>query len=187
MGLRLGIDLDGVVADFTGGWIDLYNKEFSTNIDVSQADTWSAPIGLTHFATMSEFWVWAKTCGEGRSLFRVLDPYPGALSGLDSLVKAGHDIVVITTKPRFAVQDTYDWLAENEVPAAEVHIIDDKAAVRCEVYVDDAEHNLVSYRRNRPLSTTIRWVQLWNEPLERVVDADTWQEVLDIVATHRST
>jgi len=186
MGYRLGIDLDGVVTDFTGGWIARYNREFGTDIAVADADTWNAPLGLTTFKTMSHFWRWARTCGDGRSLFRVLDPYPGALAGLDALVHAGHDIVIITTKPNFAIQDTYDWLAEHQLPAKEVHIVDDKAAIDCDVYVDDAEHNLISYRRNRPKSTTVRWVQPWNDPLDRVADAMSWEAVLDIVAAHNS-
>ena len=30
--MRLGIDLDGVVADFTAGWVARYNEEFNTDI-----------------------------------------------------------------------------------------------------------------------------------------------------------
>ena len=31
--LRLGIDLDGVVADFNGGWMRRYNVEHGTSLD----------------------------------------------------------------------------------------------------------------------------------------------------------
>ena len=100
--------------------------------------------------SMSRFWSWARTCGDGRSLFHVLEPYPGALAGLDSLVAAGHDVVIVTTKPNFAIRDTHEWLVRHEIPAVEVHIVDDKAAVDCDLYVDDAMRNLQSYRDRRP-------------------------------------
>ena len=32
--LRLGIDLDGVIADFNTGWIRLYNQEFGASTPV---------------------------------------------------------------------------------------------------------------------------------------------------------
>lgn len=178
--VRLGIDLDGVVTDFTKGWVEIYNRDFDAQIRVEDVVTWSAPVKLTHFRNMSQFWRWARTCGDGKSLFRVLLPYPGALAGLDSLVRGGHELVIITTKPRFATDDTYEWLAEHEVPASEVHLIDDKASVFCDLYVDDADHNLRNYRDRRAESVIVRWVQPWNKPLAGVVDAESWPEVLSL-------
>ena len=84
---------------------------------------WDAPTLLTHFADMQEFWDWVRTCAEGRSLFYGLDPYPGALDALRRLDAEGHDLVILTTKPDFSVDDTYDWLALHEVPSVEVHIL----------------------------------------------------------------
>lgn len=178
--VRLGIDLDGVVTDFTKGWVEIYNRDFDAHIQVGDVVTWSAPVKLTHFKNMSQFWRWARTCGDGKSLFRVLTPYPGALAGLNSLVRRGHELVIITTKPSFATNDTYEWLAEHEVPATEVHLIDDKASVFCDLYVDDASHNLRSYRDRRSGSVIVRWVQPWNKPLDGVVDAESWPEVLSL-------
>jgi len=177
MGARLGIDLDGVVVDFSGGWVARYNAEFGANIAVEDVVTWGAPRELTHFPSMSKFWSWARTCGDGRSLFHVLEPYEGALVGLDALVAAGHDLVIVTTKPSFAIKDTHEWLIRHQVPAVEVHIVDDKAAVSCDVYVDDAMHNLESYRRRRPDAVTVRWVQPWNSAVPGAIDATTWAEI----------
>jgi len=180
MGARLGIDLDGVVVDFSGGWVSRYNAEFGTNIAVGDVVTWGAPRELTHFRSMSRFWSWARTCGDGRSLFHVLEPYPGALAGLDSLVAAGHDVVIVTTKPNFAIRDTHEWLVRHEIPAVEVHIVDDKAAVDCDLYVDDAMRNLQSYRDRRPDAVVVRWVQPWNSAVVGALDATNWDEIKKI-------
>ena len=65
--------------------------------------------------SMSEFWSWARTAGGGSSIFRVLQPYHGALEALERLAARDH-IVIVTTKPRFAIHDTFEWLAEHRVP-----------------------------------------------------------------------
>jgi uncharacterized HAD superfamily protein len=67
--MRLGIDMDGVVADFNQGWVDRYNRDFHASVSVHDVVEWNAPVALTHFGDMDEFWVWARTCGEGRSIF----------------------------------------------------------------------------------------------------------------------
>ncbi len=178
---RLGIDLDGVVADFNTGWIERYNAEFGTSLDAAQVERWNAPIGLTHFATMADFWRWAETCGGGASLFRVLQPYPGAVEALQRLARH-HAVVIVTTKPHYARHDTFAWLAEHRIPTSEVHIIDHKHEVGCDVYLDDADHNLVSLHSAHPSALVCRFVRPWNRAHPGVVDVETWDDFEALVA-----
>jgi len=181
--LRLGIDLDGVVADFNSGWVERYNRDFGADLSVDQIIEWDAPTHLTHFAGMSQFWKWAKTCGEGRSLFRPLRPYADALDSLRRLRRRGHKIVILTTKPDFAVHDTYAWLSEHEVPTTEVHILDDKTTVECDIYLDDADHNLKALSASRPDAATCRFIRPWNSPATGLVDIDGWGSFVDFVGS----
>ncbi len=178
--LRLGIDLDGVVADFNSGWIERYNRDFGADLTVEQIVEWDAPTHLTHFSGMGEFWNWSRTCGEGRSLFRYLRPYTDALESLHRLRRRGHRIVILTTKPNFAIHDTFAWLADNEVPTTEVHILDDKTCVDCDVYLDDADHNLEALSTAHPDSTICRFVRPWNSPAPGLVDVHDWTAFLDL-------
>jgi 5'(3')-deoxyribonucleotidase len=180
--LRVGVDLDGVVADFTGGWIGLYNAEFGTDIRPAQVTTWDAPEELTHFRAMTGFWRWARTAGEGgRSLFADLRPYPGAVAGLQSLLDLAH-VVIITTKPTWAIPDTLDWLARLQLPLREIHITSDKPSVRCAVYVEDSPMQLASLRRRRPESVVCRYVQPWNRPIAGVVDVSDFDDLQVVVS-----
>jgi len=179
--LRLGIDLDGVVADFNSGWVERYNRDFGADLNVEQIVEWDAPTHLTHFSSMGEFWKWARTCGEGRSLFRPLRPYPDALESLRLLRRRGHKIVILTTKPGFAIHDTFAWLSEHEVPTTEVHILDDKTTVACDVYLDDADHNLEALSVTHPDAGTCRFVRPWNSPAPGLVDVESWAEFLSHV------
>ena len=179
--LRVGVDLDGVVADFTGGWIRLYNAAFGASLRPEQVTTWDAPAELTRFGTMTQFWRWARTAGDGgRSLFASLAPYPGAVEGLRRLIGAAH-VAIITTKPGWAIPDTLGWLAALDLPLREVHITTEKADVACDVYVEDSPKQLQLLRRHRPDAVVCRWVRPWNHPLDGVVDVADFDDVLVVV------
>lgn len=173
--LRLGIDLDGVVADFNAGWIERYNAQFGSRLLPEHVDIWDAPTMLTHFTDMGEFWKWARTAGDGASIFRVLQPYRGAIEALVRLSRRDH-IVIVTTKPRFAVHDTFEWLAQHRVPTTEVHVVDDKSTIPCDVYLDDADHNIESILLARPGALVCRYVRPWSCPHEGAVDVADWFE-----------
>ena len=187
-GLRLGIDMDGVIADFNHGWTWRYNRDFPNHTDEDlhpdHVVEWDAPLTLTHFGHMDDFWEWARTCAEGRSLFHGLEPYPGALEAIRGLALAGHEIVIVTTKPDFSIDDTHDWLDRHEVPLAEVHILDDKTEVECDVYLDDADHNLVALAEHRSAAMVCRYVRPWNSAVSGTVDVHHWDDFVNVVRTH---
>ena len=110
--VRLGIDLDGVVADFNSGWVTRYNEEFGTDIPLDAMRAWNGIPSLTHFRDMGEFWRWARDHG-GHSMFRHLETYPGAVETLSDLRRKGHDVVILTSKPNWAVHDTFAWIADH--------------------------------------------------------------------------
>lgn len=179
--LRLGVDLDGVVADFNAGWIGLYNAEFGASLSTDDVVMWNAPVLLTHFASMRQFWKWAARAADGASIFRVLEPFPGALDALHRLAEH-HSIVIVTTKPRFAISDTFEWLEEHALPTAEVHVVDDKPTVGCDVYLEDADHNLEAMRERRPDALVCRYVRPWNQAHAGVLDVTGWSDFERVVA-----
>ena len=75
-GLRIGIDMDGVLTDFNTGWMARYNADFGTSLQASDVLRWEGLHGLTHFEDMDSFWSWAQ--GDGHSVFRDLPAMPGA-------------------------------------------------------------------------------------------------------------
>lgn len=183
--MRLGIDLDGVVADFSKGWMGFYNKQHGTSLTSDMVDGWDAIPALTKFADMDEFWDWARDLN-GASLFRHLDTYPGAVDKMWELAKDGFKLVIITTKPWFAIHDTYAWLSDNMIPSSEIHIIDDKWEVDVDVYLDDSPHMVPALVRHRPQATVCRFVRPWNEPVEGAVDIRDWDEFAKLVKSLRN-
>ena len=181
MGLRLGIDLDGVVADFNRGWMRRYNEEHGTDLTVDDVQTWDGLHTLTHFPEMDDFWEWCKDHGGGKSLFRHLEPFDGAIETIRQLNREGHSIVIITAKPDWAIHDTFEWLADHRIPTREVHIADRKYEVACDVYLDDSPYVLPEYLEHRPDAVTVRFVRPWNRPLDGVRDVRDWDEFRALV------
>ncbi|HKX73873.1 MAG TPA: hypothetical protein VJR05_00575 [Acidimicrobiia bacterium] len=178
--MRIGIDLDGVVADFNTGWIRRYNQQYGAELPLDSVKSWDAIPSLTHFEDMGQFWRWAQD-HDGHTLFRHLEPYPGALAALDYLARQRHRVVILTTKPPWAVPDTFAWLAEHRLPTREVHILEDKWTVDCDVYLDDAPHILRRLVKQRPDRLVCRYVRPWNQPVEGAVDVAGWTEFTEAV------
>ena len=180
--LRLGIDLDGVIADFNSGWMDRYNRQFDTSLATESVQSYDGLLDLTHFASIAEFWRWASDLGDG-SIFRHLPAYDGAVEAVTRLAHQGHRIVILTTKPPWGVSDTYAWLAEKQIPTTEVHILTDKWVVDCDIYLDDAPHVLEPLVNHRPDATVCRYVRPWNKPVPGAVDVTGWNGFHELVAS----
>lgn len=181
MRLRLGIDLDGVVADFNAGWMLRYNQEFGTNLTEDLVDHWDAAHDLTHFEDMADFWQWAGASRVGPTMFRNLTTYPGALEALHKLAIC-HKIVILTMKPDWAAHDTYAWIADNRLPTREVHLIRKKWEVDCDIYLDDSPFVVPQLVQQRPDSIVCRFVRPWNKPVAGATDVHDWEEFLSVVA-----
>ncbi len=181
MGLRLGIDLDGVVADFNTGWITAYNDRFGADLALEMVNSWDSPVELTHFPDMPAFWAWARDHG-GVSVFRYLEPYPGALDTLQALDRAGHDIIILTAKPAWAVHDTLGWISDHRLPMRAIHFTEHKHTVACDIYLDDAPEHVRALANQRGSAATVcRFVRPWNDPTDGAVDIHDWDEFHELV------
>ncbi|WP_116999283.1 5' nucleotidase, NT5C type [Desertimonas flava] len=173
--MRLGIDMDGVICDFNAGWMARHRDDFGS--DLAAIDTeikWDNLHTLCGFADMEAFWRWAQGSEDRPSVFRHLEPFPGAVDTLRELAGAKHEIVIITAKPDWAVPDTLRWLADHEVPTREIHFRHRKSTVACDVYLDDSPLVLPELVSRRPAATVCRMVRPWNTPLDGAVDVDGW-------------
>lgn len=179
--LRLGIDLDGVVADFNAGWISRYNDEFAADLEPAQVTHWDGLVPITHFADMEEFWTWAQGGDDASpSIFRDLPLYEDAVPAMRELARH-HRLVIVSSKPDWAIPDTLEWLAEHRIPSREIHFVWDKARVDCDVYLEDAPHNLDALVAAHPDRVVCRMVRPWNKPVGGAVDVRGWREFSEVV------
>lgn len=176
--MRLGIDLDGVVANFNHGWMTRYNAEFGTHFTEDLVDHWDTALDLTHFGSSARFWKWVA--GDRPTIFRSLPAYPGALEALHRLARK-HEIVILSNKPRWAIPDTFCWIGEQSIPTREVHLLRDKWLVACDVYLDDSPDLLPKLVRERPEAAVCRYVRPWNVAVAGVYDIAGWDQFLGLI------
>ncbi len=181
----LGVDLDGVCADFTpalrrafGQWRGVDPATLPEHSSFYLAE-WGVEPGEyervhRHAVTHLE-------------LFADLPVVPGAPQALRRLSDLGIRIRVITHRlyvPRLhaqAVTQTVTWLDRHAIPYWDLCFMRDKAMVDADLYVDDAVHNIEA------LQEAGREVIAFSAPYNRRMDpppvlrADDWQEVERLV------
>lgn len=148
----LGVDLDGVCADFYAGlkpiaaeWLEV--EESTLPRDVSFGlEEWGVPNAPGGYSALHRFAV------TQRDLFRNLRPVPGCGINLRRLSEEGIRIRIITHRlfikyfHKVAVRQTIEWLDNFDIPYWDLCFMRDKDAVGADLYVEDSPDNIAALR-----------------------------------------
>ena len=179
----LGVDLDGVCADYEGAFRTAYAARNDRD-----------PAELPPQTVLDAFSEWGLTrrgfADEHRRavlddrIFRTMEPIEGVSEALWELSDRGVWIRIITHRLIFngahevAAADTAAWLDEHDIPYRDLCFIGDKPHVGAELYVDDAPGNIVGLR------AAGRAAVVFDQPYNRHLAgprARSWSEVLALV------
>jgi 5'(3')-deoxyribonucleotidase len=147
----LGVDLDGVVADFYGGIRPIAAEWLGVPIE-SLTPTPSYGLTEWHLDSMGTYEDLHRFAVTQRNLFRNLQPMQGAAAALRRLSQAGVRIRIITHRLYLkyfheeAVQQTVAWLEHHGVPYWDLCFMKDKGAVGADLYVEDSPENVCALR-----------------------------------------
>jgi 5'(3')-deoxyribonucleotidase len=184
----LGVDLDGVVANFYGGmrpiaaeWLGVLVESLTPDPGYGLED-WN----LSSMGTYDDLHRFAVT---QRTLFRQLAPMPGAAAALRRLSQQQIRIRIITHRlyiryfHQEAVQQTVAWLEHHGIPYWDLCFMKDKAAVGADLYVEDSPTNVRALRADGHL--TIVFANSTNVGLDEP-RAQTWEDVERLVLAEHS-
>jgi 5'(3')-deoxyribonucleotidase len=176
----LGVDLDGVVADFYGGlrpiaaeWMGVALDDLPVAVTYGLPE-WKVDTAPGGYESLHKFAV------TQRNLFSGLEPMPGAPMALRRLSSSKIRIRVITHRlfikyfHQEAVHQTIEWLDHHDIPYWDLCFMKDKTAVGADLYIEDSPENVASLRADG--HPTLVFANSANEGVEgpRV---DTWEEV----------
>jgi 5'(3')-deoxyribonucleotidase len=120
-----------------------------------------------------------------RDLFRAVPPVPGASLALRRLrTLHGIRIRIITHRlyfkhfHRHAVSQTIEWLDRHDFPYDDLCSIEDKTAVKANLYIEDSPSNIEALRAEG--ANVIAYMTSMNGHLAGP-RAHNWQEVVDLV------
>ncbi|MBW3618626.1 MAG: hypothetical protein KY461_00120 [Actinobacteria bacterium] len=147
----LGVDVDNVLADYTGGLRRIVAEDRGVDPDSLVTPTsWSAyeEWGFTP----AEFDELHRRAVVEHRMFRTLEVLPGAAEVLRELSDQGVRIRIVTHRlyvsgtHAIAASDTVDWLDEHEIPYWDLCMVARKADVGSDLLIDDAPHNVEALR-----------------------------------------
>lgn len=198
MSLRVGVDLDGVLADFITAYrqriIDVTGKDLFP--DHTRWDSWNFEQDCGYSkADVSKVW---RELAEDLSFWRELPEYPWTRSAMEQLGKLWQDseadIYFITSRPGPTVKNqTEMWLDEFEGVAPTVLISSEKGlcckALKLDVYIDDKVENCQDVVRDSPDTLCFMLAQPWNRVIPGVARISTISQFFDAIedAIHAST
>ena len=147
----LGVDLDGVVADFEGGlrpiaaeWLGVEEEALTRELTYGFGEWNLEPYG--GYEALHRFAV------KERDLFKHLPPIEGApavlrrLSALDVRIRIITHRLYIKWFHEEAVQQTVAWLEHHGIPYWDLCFMRDKGAVGADLYIEDSPLNVEQLR-----------------------------------------
>jgi hypothetical protein len=159
MSIRIGIDIDGVLARFDGKFAKLLVEESGEDkingaLDVDHPPTWDWPeyYGY-HPQHIRAAWRRVENSGD---FWTTLPALTNAKVLAESMPWAVHAVYFITNRPGYnPKQQTERWLRENlkiEVPTVLISARKgtSAAALELDVYVDDKGENILDVERESP-------------------------------------
>lgn len=187
----IGVDLDGVVGDFTRQ-LGLYIGANGVHGDFGRHFPPPSSWGFSNWNLVADFeYYYEKFIQAG--YYRTMPMIEGAVATLGMIRDLGWDIHIITNRGTSkrqlernhkAIEDTLHWLRQNEVPHDLVSFIKDKTKICCDVIVEDAPHHIEKFNAKRYESNITPRVCCFGQPYNRhLVNAAStycydWNDVL---------
>lgn len=142
MGIKIGLDIDGVVANSFPVFLQELNKHYGKN--VAKIDSYD--MTDLYGATWQEI---DKFFAENMEyLFLEPEPMEGAIANIKSLLQAGHEISFITArKPGAEEEVTLRWFQKYNIPATRTNFVGGRSKVPAvrkfglDVFVEDFMSN----------------------------------------------
>ncbi len=116
--MRIGVDIDGVLANSLPLWVTELNKFFNKNKQLEEIHLYD--IHKTYGVSFNELKLFLKS--KGRFLMSEPAPITGSSYYLSKL-KQHHEICIITARDNRYYQETYDWLKKNNLPYDELMLL----------------------------------------------------------------
>lgn len=179
-GLIIGVDLDGVCADFYERMREIASEWFECDIeDLSPDVSYGLPEwGVKDYESLHRFAV------TQRDLFSTSKMIDGARKYLRMLSDEGARIRIITHRlfisyfHHMAVSQTIEWLDKNGIPYRDLCFMKDKGQVGADIYIEDAPENVKKLRE-----AGLYTICFANSTNKNIADprVNTWEEAYMLI------
>lgn len=185
--MRIGCDVDGVVASWNNAFVRLIKQETGIEIDTTAPwpTMWQWPKQYLKSSTITKLWNWIKANPWWWRMLEATDTGYADLRLLEQLSRAGHAVYFITNRPGHEAQrQTAVWLsAEMLYPTVLLAKDANAKALLCEglgldLMIDDRPANVEAcqragtrtFLRDQPYNKEFNWPdrigsvqEMWNQ------------------------
>ncbi len=107
--MLVGVDYDGVLAEFVNPFLAWHNKHYGTNLSRVEMNMFelSSFLGCDLPEAIRRVELYANSPSYKMPIIE------GAQDGIDEIREAGHEAVVLTSRSAKLIQITLDWLKDN--------------------------------------------------------------------------
>ena len=168
MGLRIGIDCDGVLRDFIPALQDSIKETHPEHSDkILEPNSWE-------WESWLPFWTEDQTEGYvfSKRYYELFGPDASPIqSSIEDWPKLkewaeenGHELVLVSAQREHCMEPTDEWLEKHGFDFKEKHYTQDKWAVDVDVLIDDSPEKLEQFAdRSVNYGSAICYKQSWNQ------------------------
>ena len=188
---RVGIDVDGVLADLLTPGLALLSRWTGKEITPDHLQEWSFD-NLIPEGRIGEFWEEMGSPGMCGSF----EPYPGAVQGVKRLQEVC-DVYIVTSALHTGKTWTYErdnWLMKHfGIPRSRIVHTQAKYTFYGMALVDDKPLNIELWAATHPGQLPVLWTQPYNKDVEfppaissSIVRTSSWHGLYDLVKEFKS-
>lgn len=185
--IKLGVDIDGVIADQVTNLLPLINRQFNLSLEYNDITEWRKKIGNTDIAELI-------ISIQRDSSFIIDLPIIKDSSKILNILKSEYEINLLTAREVITKNSTINWLNKMKIPYDNIYNLKegDKSLIDVRILIDDYQNNIINYLKSKPKSIGILFRQPWNNDLseidvfmskQRCFVANNWQDIPLILKT----
>jgi len=159
--LRVGVDIDGVLRDWTSALLAMAKRHFPEKVLTDVVDTWRIKNIDLPYEELKHYFSDQYV----EEVYRDALAYPNAVQDLKWLMETFPNVefVCVSHQWGLTIPNTLLWLGKHGCTFSEIHFTYDKFLVDVDYLIDDSPNNYDSWVKNRGDDTTfILYHQLYN-------------------------
>jgi 5'(3')-deoxyribonucleotidase len=192
----IGIDMDGVIANFTGRAISEIKKEFNINLKYDEitenkmgAFIWDLLLEEEKKRVKGIGHIYEYICPP--KFFSELEPYENSIESIKRLYNDGNQIVFIT-KPlewRYCTEEKIEWLkkyfSDIEYTVIMISKMEDKVLINIDIMIDDDERVLSKFNKKNIICIAQPWNKEFREKFFEGFVAKGIKEAIDYILENK--